>query len=120
MGAVMDEPTGSCFIQTAIARFTTRHERWSSRVQPRAFERLELLRGKPVRAVLRGRDRSNAILLPGGREETYSNATRLAPTQLQRRLKPSVDMTSDVKDREQLFLHRPPVFSFVYRKSRSQ
>ena len=90
MGAVMDEPTGSCFIQTAIARFTTRHERWSSRVQPRAFERLELLRGKPVRAVLRGRDRSNAILLPGGREETYSNATRLAPTQLQRRLKPSV------------------------------
>src|SRR5215212_2939307 len=27
--------------------------------------------GKPVRAVLRGRDHSNVILLPGGGEETY-------------------------------------------------
>ena len=90
MGAVMDEPTGSCFIQTAIARFTTRHERWSSRVQPRAFERLELLRGKPVRAVLRGRDRSNAILLPGGDEETCSNVTRLVPTQLRQQVSASV------------------------------
>src|SRR2546426_4459595 len=83
MGAVMDEPTESCFIPTAIARFTTRHSRWSSRVQPRAFERLELLMGKPVRAVLRGRDHSNVILLPGGDEETYRKATRLVPTQLE-------------------------------------
>ena len=41
-------------------------------------------------------------------------------SRFQARLSRSVDMTSDVKDREQLFLHRPPVFSFVYRKSRSQ
>ena len=47
-------------------------------------------------------------VLNGGREETYSNATRLAPTQLPRsrfrqRLRPGVDMTSDVKGWEQLF-----------------
>ena len=82
MGAVMDEPTGSCCIQTAIARFTARHSRWSSRVQPRAFERLELLIGKPVRTVLRGRDYSNVILLPGGDEETGLCRPRLVATQL--------------------------------------
>src|SRR6185295_4005456 len=81
MGAVMDESTGSCFIQTAITRFTTRHLRWSSRVQPRTFERLELLMGKPVRAVLRGQDPSNVILLPGGDEETGLRRPRLVATQ---------------------------------------
>src|SRR5437764_1175368 len=83
MGAAMDEPTGFCCIQTAIARFTARHSRWSSRVQPRAFARLELLRGKPVREVLRGRDYSNVILLPGGDEETGLVRPRLVATQLE-------------------------------------
>ena len=44
----------------------------------------------------------------------------MEPTGRSARLMPSVDMTSDVKGGEQLFLHLPPVFSFVYRKSRSQ
>jgi hypothetical protein len=34
------------------------------RVRIRAFERLELLMGKPVRAVLRGRGDGNITLLP--------------------------------------------------------
>ena len=63
-----------------------------------------------------------STVLNGEDEETDRKALRLVLTQPGhwRRLKRSVDMTSDVKDREQLFLHRPPVFSFVYRKSRSQ
>ena len=48
-------------------------------------------------------------VLNGGREETYSNATRLAPTQLPRsrsspRLSRSVAMTSNVKSWQQIFL----------------
>ena len=59
------------------------------------------------------------------REETYSNATRLAPTQLPRsrsspRLKPGVDMTSDVKSWEPLVFRLHQGFSFIYRTSRSQ
>jgi hypothetical protein len=44
-------------------------------------------------------------VLNGGREETYRNATRLAPTQpgYRRRLKRGVAMTSDVKSRQRLF-----------------
>ena len=38
----------------------------------------------------------------------------------QQQLTPSVDMTSDVKGWEQLFLCLPHVFPFIYRKSRSQ
>jgi hypothetical protein len=37
--------------------------------------------GKPVRAVLRGRDHSNVILLPGGDEETGLSRPRLVATQ---------------------------------------
>ena len=36
-----------------------------SRARQRAFERLELLEGKLSRAVLRGRDGGNTVLLPG-------------------------------------------------------
>ncbi len=60
----------------------------------------------------------------GEREET-GEGPRLALTQLPRsgysqRLKPGVDMTSDVKSGEQLFYVCLIFFSLVYRKSRSQ
>jgi len=38
----------------------------------------------------------------------------------QARLRPSVDMTSDVKSREQLFFRLHPIFSFLQWKRRSQ
>ena len=41
-----------------------------SRARQRAFERLELLEGKLSRAVLRGRDGGNTVLLPGLRHES--------------------------------------------------
>ena len=53
------------------ARIVKVYPQWISCVQQRAFERLELLMGKPVRAVLRGLGGSNSVWLPGGGRESF-------------------------------------------------
>jgi hypothetical protein len=55
-----------------------------------------------------------------GLQATLNSLRSFLASAIQRRLKPSVDMTSDVKSREQLFTSASCFFSLVYRKSRSQ
>ena len=60
-----------------------------------------------------------------GNHRLYPAADCLQPTLLRRcgfrqQLKAGVDMTSDGKSREQLFLRLPHIFPCIYRKSRSQ
>jgi hypothetical protein len=64
--AAMGPPTAFSSTPPAIGNFTAKETPLLSRVTRVAFERLELLAGKLARAVLRGRDGGNAILLPGG------------------------------------------------------
>ena len=58
------QETECFFIPPAISNDTARVDTERNRVLQRAFERLELLDAKVSRAVLRGRDGGNTILLP--------------------------------------------------------
>ena len=64
--AVATVLTTACYsTRIATGRSIATGYLWRNRVRRRAFERLELLAGKLARAVLRGRDGGNVILLPG-------------------------------------------------------
>jgi RNA-directed DNA polymerase len=58
------QPIGCCCIPTVTGKSIAKGWTWRSRVPTRALERLELLTGKLVRAVLRGRGGGNITLLP--------------------------------------------------------
>ena len=58
------QKTECSFIPTATSNYTARVYTWRNRVLQRALEGLELLDAKVSRAVLRGRDGGNTILLP--------------------------------------------------------
>ncbi len=58
------QKTEYSFIPPVISNYTARVYTWRNRVLQRALERLELLDAKVSRAVLRGRDDGNIILLP--------------------------------------------------------
>ena len=57
--------------------------KWQSRVLPKAFERLELLMGKLIRAVLRGRGDGNIISLPDHFHKLRAKHTGKLPFALQ-------------------------------------
>ena len=58
------QKTECSFIPPVISKYTARVYKWRNRVLQRALKRLELLDAKVSRAVLRGRDSGNTILLP--------------------------------------------------------
>ena len=58
------QKTECSFIPPVISKYTARVYAWRNRVLQRALKRLELLDAKVSRAVLRGRDGGNTILLP--------------------------------------------------------
>jgi transposase len=58
------QKTECSFTPPVISKYTARVYTWRNRVLQRAFKRLELLDAKVSRAVLRGRDSGNTILLP--------------------------------------------------------
>ena len=58
------QKTECSYIPTATSNYTARVYTWRNRVLQRALEGLELLDAKVSRAVLRGRDDGNIILLP--------------------------------------------------------
>src|SRR5205085_10580957 len=62
--AQTQQKTGCSFTPTVINKYTARVHTWRNRVPRGALERLELLDAKVSRAVLRGRDGGNTILLP--------------------------------------------------------
>src|SRR5258708_5746134 len=66
MGERMGWPIASSCTPIAISKCIPRESRLRNRIPHRMFERLERNAGKLPRAVLRGRDGGNTILLPGG------------------------------------------------------
>src|SRR5260221_7930775 len=66
MGERMGWPIASSCTPIAISKCIPRESRLRNRIPHRMFERLERYAGKLARAVLRGRDGGNTILLPGG------------------------------------------------------
>jgi hypothetical protein len=58
------QQTECSFIPPVISKYTARVYTWRNRALQRALKRLELLDAKVSRAVLRGRDGGNTILLP--------------------------------------------------------
>jgi hypothetical protein len=58
------QKTACSFTPTVTSNYIARVYTCRNRVLQRAFERLELLDAKVSRAVLRGRDGGNTILLP--------------------------------------------------------
>ena len=65
MAAVTARTTASSSTLPAIGKSIANGSLWRNRVRRRALERLELLAGKPARAVLRGRGGGNVTSLPG-------------------------------------------------------
>src|SRR2546427_1819441 len=108
MGAGIPQTTVSSCTPTATGRSIAKRWMWHHRVPQGAFERLELLEGKLSRAVLRGLGGSNPARLPGapGNRCLYPEGDALQRPLRSRfrvRLRPSVNMTSDIKGWEQLF-----------------
>jgi len=64
MAAAIRSTISFCYIQPVTCKSTAKSYLLSNRVRLRALERLERLEGKLSRAVLRGREVSNGLLLP--------------------------------------------------------